>query len=97
MDRQLHSNTFAVVWCHTQVDAIINTIGFPLVGGPAGSVEAGRQTDISKSILKTKNVPYMVASPLLVQNLESWMRDGITGVQQSASSCSFSYMGWKVG
>ena len=24
------------------VDAIVNTIGFPLVGGPAGSMEAGR-------------------------------------------------------
>ncbi|GMH35161.1 hypothetical protein BSKO_03029 [Bryopsis sp. KO-2023] len=63
------------------VDAIVNTIGFPLVGGPAGSVEAGRQTDISKAILKTKNVPYIIASPLLVQNLESWMKDGITGLQ----------------
>lgn len=61
------------------MDAIINTIGFPLVGGPAGSVEAGRQTDISKAILRTKNVPYIIASPLLVQNLDSWMKDGITG------------------
>ena len=24
------------------VDAVVNTIGFPLVGGPAGSMEAGR-------------------------------------------------------
>ena len=25
------------------VDAVVNTIGFPLVGGPAGSMEAGRR------------------------------------------------------
>lgn len=27
----------------TEVDAIVNTIGFPLVGGPAGSMEGGEQ------------------------------------------------------
>ena len=27
---------------HVKVDAIVNTIGFPLVGGPAGTMEAGR-------------------------------------------------------
>lgn len=50
-------------------------------------MEAGRQTDISKAILKTKNVPYMVASPLLVQNLESWMRDGIAGSLKYIKLC----------
>ena len=43
------------------------TIGFPLVGGPAGSMEGGRQIEVSKEILMSKNVPYFVAAPLLIQ------------------------------
>lgn len=64
-----------------QVDAVVNTIGFPLVGGPAGSQEGGRQADIAQAILTAKNIPYFVAAPLLVQDLESWMRDGVAGLQ----------------
>ena len=41
------------------VDAIVNTIGFPLVGGPAGSIEAGRNVDVSSQLLRDMNVPYM--------------------------------------
>ena len=41
------------------VDAIVNTIGFPLVGGPAGSIEAGRNIDVSKTLLNGMNVPYL--------------------------------------
>jgi magnesium chelatase subunit H len=33
------------------VEAIVNTIGFPLVGGPAGSMEAGRRVDVATDIL----------------------------------------------
>ena len=29
----------------TKVDAIVNTIGFPLVGGPAGSMEGGDENN----------------------------------------------------
>lgn len=50
-----------------EVDAIVSTIGFPLVGGPAGSMEGGRQATIAKAILGAKNVPYVVAAPLLIQ------------------------------
>ncbi|MEM7715488.1 MAG: magnesium chelatase subunit H [Cyanobacteria bacterium P01_A01_bin.68] len=64
-----------------KVDAIISTIGFPLVGGPAGSMEAGRQVDIAKGILAAKNVPYIVAAPLLIQDIHSWTRQGIGGLQ----------------
>ena len=49
------------------VDAIVSTIGFPLVGGPAGTMEGGRQADVAKAILTAKNVPYVVAAPLLIQ------------------------------
>ncbi|MGA7935123.1 MAG: magnesium chelatase subunit H [Kovacikia sp.] len=64
-----------------KVDAIVSTIGFPLVGGPAGSMEAGRQVEVSKRILSAKNVPYMVAAPLLIQDIHSWTRQGIGGLQ----------------
>lgn len=63
------------------VDAIVSTIGFPLVGGPAGSMEAGRQVEVAKQILQVKNVPYFVAAPLLIQDLKSWTRQGIGGLQ----------------
>ncbi|NEO31863.1 MAG: magnesium chelatase subunit H [Symploca sp. SIO3C6] len=64
-----------------EVDAIVSTIGFPLVGGPAGSMEAGRQVEVAKKILTAKNVPYIVAAPLLIQDIYSWTRQGIGGLQ----------------
>jgi len=63
------------------VDAIVSTIGFPLVGGPAGSMEAGRQVEVATRILNAKNVPYIVAAPLLIQDIHSWTRQGIGGLQ----------------
>ena len=64
-----------------EVDAVVSTIGFPLVGGPAGSMEAGRQVEVAKRILTAKNVPYMIAAPLLIQDIYSWTRQGIGGLQ----------------
>ncbi|MGQ4647649.1 magnesium chelatase subunit H [Lyngbya aestuarii] len=64
-----------------EVDAIVSTIGFPLVGGPAGSMEAGRQVAVAREILTAKNVPYLVAAPLLIQDIHSWTRQGIGGLQ----------------
>lgn len=64
-----------------EVDAIVSTVGFPLVGGPAGSMEAGRQVDVAKGILTAKNIPYIVAAPLLIQDIHSWTRQGIGGLQ----------------
>jgi len=64
-----------------KVDAIVSTIGFPLVGGPAGSMEAGRQIEVAKRILIAKNIPYIVAAPLLIQDIHSWTRQGIGGLQ----------------
>ena len=54
------------------VDAVVSTVGFPLVGGPAGSMEAGRQAEVAQAILAAKNVPYVVAAPLLIQDIDSW-------------------------
>ncbi|MDJ0705044.1 MAG: magnesium chelatase subunit H [Leptolyngbyaceae cyanobacterium MO_188.B28] len=64
-----------------KVDAIVSTIGFPLVGGPAGSMEAGRQVAVAKRILSAKNVPYLVSAPLLIQDIHSWTRQGVGGLQ----------------
>ena len=64
-----------------KVNAIVSTIGFPLVGGPAGSMEAGRQVEVAKRILTAKNIPYIVAAPLLIQDIHSWTRQGIGGLQ----------------
>lgn len=64
-----------------EVEAIVSTIGFPLVGGPAGSMEAGRQIEVAQKILTAKNVPYIVAAPLLIQDIHSWTRQGIGGLQ----------------
>jgi magnesium chelatase subunit H len=63
------------------VDAIVSTIGFPLVGGPAGSMQAGRREEVAQRILRAKDVPYLVAAPLLIQDLHSWTRHGIGGLQ----------------
>lgn len=63
------------------VDAVVSTIGFPLVGGPAGTMEGGRQAEVAKSILSAKNVPYFVAGPLLIQDIPSWQKSGVQGLQ----------------
>ena len=65
----------------TSVDAIVSTIGFPLVGGPAGSMEAGRNVDVASSLLTNMDVPYIVASPLLLQSIPMWKSNGVLGLQ----------------
>jgi magnesium chelatase subunit H len=44
-------------------------------------MEAGRQVEVAKRILTAKNVPYFVAAPLLIQDIHSWTRQGIGGLQ----------------
>jgi magnesium chelatase subunit H len=63
------------------VDAIVNTIGFPLVGGPAGSMETGRNVAVASQLLSSMNVPYIVASPLLLQTIPQWKMSGVLGLQ----------------
>jgi len=64
-----------------RVDAIVSTIGFPLVGGPAGSMEAGRNVAIAETLLTHMNVPYIIASPLLLQSIPQWKKTGVIGLQ----------------
>lgn len=63
------------------VDVIVNTIGFPLVGGPAGSMEAGRNVMVASQLLSAMNIPYIVASPLLLQTIPQWRSNGVLGLQ----------------
>jgi magnesium chelatase subunit H len=63
------------------VDAIVSTIGFPLVGGPAGSMEAGRNVDVAARLLENMDLPYIVASPLLLQSIPIWKKNGVLGLQ----------------
>ncbi len=80
-DEQANGATPTLSKQAVKVSAIVSTIGFPLVGGPAGSMEAGRQVEVAKRILSAKNVPYIVAAPLLIQDIHSWTRKGIGGLQ----------------
>ena len=52
------------------------------MGGPAGSMAAGRRVDAAAVILSAMDVPYLVAAPLLIQDDASWRRDGVQGLQQ---------------
>lgn len=37
------------------------------MGGPAGTMEGGRQAEVARGILSGKDIPYVVAAPLLIQ------------------------------
>ncbi|RRR65936.1 MAG: DUF3479 domain-containing protein, partial [Candidatus Viridilinea halotolerans] len=63
------------------VDAIVNTMGFPLVGGPAGSTKAGLTVAVARDLLSKLDVPYVVASPLFVQDEENWREHGVGPLQ----------------
>jgi hypothetical protein len=49
-------------------------------------MEGGRQAEVAKAILGSLNVPYVVAAPLLIQDLASWSESGIQGLQVRAAS-----------
>ena len=44
-------------------------------------MEAGRQIQVAKQILSVKNVPYFVSAPLLIQDMNSWEKQGVQGLQ----------------
>ncbi len=66
---------------HLQVDLVINTMGFPLVGGPAGSIKAGLTTARARELLEKLDVPYIVAQPLFIQDLADWQQQGVSPIQ----------------
>lgn len=68
---------------HMAVDLVINTMGFPLVGGPAGSTKAGLTTNVARDLLGKLDVPYIVAQPLFVQDVEHWRENGVGPLQST--------------
>ncbi|MBX0329146.1 magnesium chelatase subunit H [Oscillochloris sp. ZM17-4] len=66
---------------HMKVDALISTMGFPLVGGPAGSTKAGLTTNIARELLSGLDTPYIVAAPLFVQDEDHWREHGVGPLQ----------------
>jgi len=51
------------------------------VGGPAGSMQAGRNIEVAVDLLKRMDVPYICAAPLLLQDIKSWRSQGVQGLQ----------------
>ncbi|KAL3785627.1 hypothetical protein ACHAW5_003407 [Stephanodiscus triporus] len=54
------------------IDAIVSTIGFPLVGGPAGLMAAGRNGPSAQKLLASMDMPYVVGQ---------WKDNGVLGLQ----------------
>lgn len=65
--------------CH--VDLLINTMGFPIVGGPAGSTKPGHYQEKAAELLGGLDVPYMIAQPLQMQNERQWHEQGVAPMQ----------------
>ncbi len=64
-----------------RIDMLINTMGFPLVGGPAGSTRAGQYREQSAELLAALDVPYMIAQPLQMQSEAEWRERGVAPMQ----------------
>jgi magnesium chelatase subunit H len=63
------------------VDLLLNTMGFPIVGGPAGSTKPGHYRAVSADLLGTLDVPYIVAQPLQMQDEAQWRAQGVAPMQ----------------
>ncbi|MFN5934125.1 MAG: cobaltochelatase subunit CobN, partial [Roseiflexaceae bacterium] len=59
----------------------VSTMGFSVVGGPAGSTRPGAHRDVAAEIMSAIDVPYMVAQPLMMQSVEDWQQHGIAPMQ----------------
>ncbi len=65
------------------LDALVSTIGFALVGGPAGSTKPGQAAAIANEILTKLNAPYIVTQPLYVQDYKDWHEHGVGPMQST--------------
>ncbi len=66
-----------------KLDLLINMMGFGLIGGPAGSTTPGTSAEARDEILSALDVPYIVAQPLFIQDMESWKQHGVTPLQSA--------------
>ncbi|MCS7211254.1 MAG: magnesium chelatase subunit H [Chloroherpetonaceae bacterium] len=67
------------------LDFLVNTMGFGLVGGPAGSTKPGSQTKIAEELLRKLNVPYTVSHPLATQDYNQWGKVGVSPMQATVT------------
>jgi magnesium chelatase subunit H len=44
-------------------------------------MEAGRNVNVAQKLLGDMNVPYIIASPLLLQSIQQWKQNGVLGLQ----------------
>lgn len=44
-------------------------------------MEAGRNVHVAATLLRNMNVPYFIASPLLLQSIPQWKKNGVLGLQ----------------
>jgi magnesium chelatase subunit H len=63
------------------IDLLLSTMGFPLVGGPAGSTNPGKHRDKASDLLASLDVPYIIAQPLQMQPEEQWREQGVAPMQ----------------
>lgn len=63
------------------IDLLINSMGFSLVGGPAGSTSPGRYREQALQLLGNLDVPYMITQPLQMQNEQQWREQGVAPMQ----------------
>ena len=63
------------------VDLILSTMGFPLVGGPAGSTKPGHYQQKASDLLAGIDVPYIIAQPLQMQSEHEWHAQGVAPMQ----------------
>ena len=64
-----------------KLDLLISTMGFPIVGGPAGSTKPGHYHEKAGDLLAALDVPYMVVQPLQMQTEEEWHERGAAPMQ----------------
>ncbi|MCB0076330.1 MAG: magnesium chelatase subunit H [Anaerolineales bacterium] len=63
------------------VELLISTMGFPIVGGPAGTTKPGQYQHQASDLLAGLDVPYMVAQPLQMQSDVAWRAEGVAPMQ----------------
>lgn len=61
------------------VDAIVNTNGYLLVGGSSSHAKVGHSVEVAQHLLAAMDVPYIVAGPLLKQQMMAWKFGGVSG------------------
>lgn len=64
-----------------KVDLIINTMGFPIIGGPAGSTKPGQYRETAINLLAGIDAPYMIVQPLQMQDVDHWRSHGVAPMQ----------------